>query len=257
MNHISDLGLQAEIKTRSERCDTHGDYVSRNLFRKVWSGCPGCAAEQEAVRKREEAEREAVARFYAWQRKLGQSGIPDRFQDRTLSSYVATTEGQRKALAFAKEYAEKFDEVSNTGRSAIFCGKPGTGKTHLAVGIGLSVMERNRMVLFFTVQRMVRRVKDAWRRDSEESESDVIDLLTQPDLLILDEIGVQFGTEFERNLMFDVLNERYENRRPTLLLSNLTPSEVKVFLGERVYDRLREDGGQCVPFTWDSHRGGA
>jgi DNA replication protein DnaC len=54
--------------------------------------------------------------------------------------------------------------------------------------------------------------------------------------------------------MFDILNERYEKRHPSLLLSNLTPGEVKTFLGERVYDRLREDGGQCVPFDWESYR---
>ena len=56
-------------------------------------------------------------------------------------------------------------------------------------------------------------------------------------------------------MMFDILNERYENRLPTLLLSNLTAGEVKNFLGERVFDRLREDGGECVVFDWSSHRG--
>ena len=83
----------------------------------------------------------------------------------------------------------------------------------------------------------------------------MIALLVYPDLLIIDEIGVQFGSEFEKNLIFDILNERYENRRPTLLLSNLTVPEVRAFLGERIYDRLKEDGGRCVSFDWQSHRG--
>lgn len=67
-------------------------------------------------------------------------------------------------------------------------------------------------------------------------------------------MGVQFGSDFERNTMFDVLNERYERRKPTLFLSNLTKAEVTEFLGERVMDRLREDGGQVIPFTWESYR---
>lgn len=256
MNH-ADFGFKNSIETKAETCEIHGDFVSRNLFRDVWSKCPSCAADREAVKQREAEEKAATERHRAWQKKLGDAGIPERFHSRTLVSYVATTEGQKRALAFANEYADQFAEVSKTGRSAIFCGKPGTGKTHLAVGVGLYVMACHKLVMFTTVQRMVRRVKDAWRKDSEESESNVIDLLVQPDLLILDEIGVQFGTEFEKNLMFDVLNERYEKRRPTLLLSNLTAPEVKTFLGERVYDRLREDGGQCVPFDWASHRGAA
>lgn len=252
--NLKELGVHAEIMTRQDGCDSHGEFVSRNVFRNVWSGCPHCAAEQKAIQQREEEEKAAVERFHAWQKRIGDAGIPERFYNRTLGSYVAASDGQKRALAFASEYAARFDEVSKTGRSAIFCGKPGTGKTHLAVGIGLNVMARNKLVLFTTVQRMVRRVKDAWRKEATESESDVIGLLVQPDLLILDEIGVQFGTEFEKNLMFDVLNERYEKRRPSLLLSNLTVAEVRQFLGERVYDRLREDGGVCVPFDWTSHR---
>ena len=238
-------------------CASHGDYDSRNIIGRVWSGCPQCASNEAAIRAKEEAEKEAVDRHKRWMRKLGEACIPERFQTRTLATYQAVSEGQKRALAFATAYADQFDDVSKSGRCAIFCGKPGTGKTHLAVGIALQIMLRGKLGLFTTVQRMVRNMKETFRKDSEYSERDIMGFLVEPDLLIIDEIGVQFGTEFERNFMFDILNERYEKRRPTLLLSNLTAPEVKAFLGERVYDRLREDGGQCVPFDWASHRGGA
>ena len=55
----------------------------------------------------------------------------------------------------------------------------------------------------------------------------------------------------------DVLNERYEKRKPCLLLSNLAIDDVKAYLGERIFDRLREDGGEAVAFDWASHRGKA
>lgn len=253
---MADL-LKTEKQTRQGNCEKHGDFESRNIFGGVWSRCPVCMNEDAETRKREEEERAAIEKARSWQRKLGVAGIPERFHNRTLASYNTTNAGQRSALAFAKEYAEGFEVAQKTGRSAIFCGKPGTGKTHLAVGIGLHAMTLGKLVLFTTVQRAVRRVKDSWRKDAQESETDVIDMLVEPDLLILDEIGVQFGSDFEKNLMFDILNERYEKSRPSLLLSNLTAEEVKAFLGERVYDRLREDGGKCIPFDWQSHRGKA
>lgn len=255
MNNIAEiLNLQ---ESRTECCDSHGEFISRNLFREVWSRCPQCVAEQKALELIKADEQAAFARQQTWQRKLGEAAIPERFRTRTLKNFITETHEQRSALAFAESYAEDFErDVLKTGRSAIFCGHPGTGKTHLAVGIGLHVLRLNRIVLFTTVQRAVRRVKNSWRKDSTETESDVIGLLVQPDLLIVDEIGVQFGTAFEQNLLFDILNERYENRRPTLLLTNLTTQEVKVFLGERIYDRLRDDGGVCVPFDWGSYRGG-
>lgn len=240
---------------KQEVCTKHGDYESKNIFGQVWSGCQECAAEQRIAAEHARAEMEERERQQAWIRQLGAADIPERFRTRTLTSYKATTAGQKRALMFATEYAEQFSLVCETGRSAIFCGMPGTGKTHLAIGIALHVMGLKKSAMFTTVQRMIRRAKDAWRKDSEESESDVIDMLVYPSLLIIDEIGVQFGSEFEKNFMFDLLNERYEKRRPTILLSNLTAPEIKTFLGDRIYDRLREDGGQCVSFDWASYRG--
>ena len=107
-----------------------------------------------------------------------------------------------------------------------------------------------RTVMFTTVMRAIRRVKDTWSRDSRESESEAIAALVFPDLLILDEVGVQFGSDTEKLILFDVLNERYEKRKPTLLLSNLPAEEVREYLGKRVCDRLSEDGGEVVVFDW-------
>ncbi len=245
---------QVKQEPRPGNCKTHGPFESNHVFNHIWSACPVCTADEKATRKREQEEQEIFNKMRHWKQKLGNSGIPERFHSRTLDSYIASNAGQRSALAFAKDFADGF-AGEKSGRCAIFCGKPGTGKTHLSVGIGLHAMTLNKMVLFTTVQRMVRRVKDSWKKESDESESEAIGLFVQPDLLIIDEIGVQFGSEYEKNLMFDILNERYENSMPSLLLSNLTAAEVKAFLGERVFDRLREDGGKCIPFDWQSHRG--
>ena len=249
--------LVRDSSARHETCATHGAYESHNIIGKIWSICPVCNEEIKAATERERIEAEDKERNRVWKNRLGEAGIPERFRNRTLASYVASNAGQRRALAFATEYAEQFMRVCETGRGAIFCGLPGTGKTHLAIGICLHIIGLRKTAAFTSVQRMILRVKDSWRKDSTESETDVLDMLVYPDLLVIDEIGVQFGSEFEKNFMFLLLNERYEKSRPTLLLSNLTAVEVKTFLGERIYDRLREDGGQAVSFDWKSHRGAA
>lgn len=256
MKKMADFAGGAGVATCDEVCVKHGDFISRNVFGSVWTKCPECAAEKQATDRRDAEAKAAIERQRAWERRLGEAGIPERFRDRSLVNYATKNAGQERALLFATEFAEGFEEVLKTGRGAIFCGKPGTGKTHLAVAIGLYVMACHKLVMFTTVQRMMLRLKDSFRRDSAESEKSIVDLMVQPDLLILDEIGVQFGTEFEKNALFGILNERYEKRRPTLLLSNLTVLEVKAFLGERIYDRLREDGGKAIAFDWDSYRTG-
>ena|ERR1035437_2506167 len=246
--------LEADKTVLCEK-EGHGEFTSRNVFGSIWTKCPKCNEIEKIAKQADDEAKDRAEKLRIWQNKLGEAGIPERFHDRTLENYSASNDGQRNALNFATTYAESFGSDESKGRSAIFCGKPGTGKNHLATAIGMSLMKRGKSVAFITVQRMVRRVKDSWRNDSDESESDVISMLTWPDLLILDEIGVQFGTDFEKNLLFDVLNTRYEKRKSTLLLSNLPASEVKNFLGDRVYDRLREDKGQCIPFDWQSSRG--
>jgi DNA replication protein DnaC len=252
---IADIGLHTEQKTKPAVCDTHGAYESRCFIGSIWSKCPTCGAEAEARKKAEREAKERDDRQQAWQRRIGDAGIPERFQTRSLHSFVAETGAQARALEFANGYADSFDDALASGRSALFIGKPGTGKTHLAVGIGLRIMHRDsRTVLFTTVMRAIRRVKDTWARENRETETQAIAALVFPDLLILDEVGVQFGSDTEKLILFDVLNERYEKRRPTLLLSNHPLDDVKAYLGERVFDRLREDGGEVISFTWESHR---
>ncbi len=255
---MSSIGsmLVRDREPRPAECDIHGAYESRNLFRSIWSGCPQCGAERETQEKVERERRGRTEWFAAWQGKLGSAGIPERFHDRSLDSFVADTDAKRRALDFARAYADKFDAALETGRSALFIGKPGTGKTHLAVGIGLHIMARDsRTVMFATVMRTIRSVKDTWNKEAEKTETEAIATLTASDLLILDEVGVQFGSETEKLILFDVLNERYEKRLPTLLLSNFDLAGVRAYLGERIFDRLREDGGEVVPFDWESHRG--
>jgi len=240
---------------RQNSCIAHGIFTSHNLFANVWSKCPVCSSEQKKADIAAQLRQEVIKRGAEWRRKLCMAAIPERFAGRTLDTYRADNDGQKRALSFCRTYVAQFDEVLKTGRSAIFCGKPGTGKTHMANGIAIEIMKTGKLALFITAQRAIRRIKDSWAKDSVESESDVIRLLVSPDLLILDEIGVQFGTEFERNLLFDVLNERYEKRLPCLLLSNFSADEIRPILGDRIFDRLREDGGKCIVFDWESGRG--
>lgn len=240
----------------TRECPKHGPYEALEIRPNVWTRCSGCAVAEDAELEQAERERETRERNERWQRQLAGAQIPERFSGATLDAYRADGPGQEKALKFAREYAEQFASAMQTGRSAMFCGRPGTGKTHLAIGIALHLMREGRTCLFTTVQRFVRRVKATWVKGAPETETQALKAATSPDLLILDEVGVQFGTDFEAHLLFDVLNERYEARRATILCSNLPHAQIQEVLGDRIVDRLREDGGRILVFDWASHRKG-
>lgn len=250
---LSSLGLHNPPLQRETVCKLHGKFSSMCYIGTAWTNCPTCTENEEAERKAREELIARDARLREWQRKVGQSGIPERFADRTLETYQAANEGQQHALMRASSFAQNIVQIPRFGGSLLMSGKPGTGKTHLACGIGLEVMQHGKSVLFTTVMRAFRRVRDSWDKKGE-TESAAIDALVFPDLLILDEVGVQAGSEWEKALMFDVLNERYEKSKPTIFLSNLPKAEIMAYLGERIFDRLREDGSEFVVFGWESYR---
>jgi DNA replication protein DnaC len=240
---------------RPGHCQTHGDFESRNYCNSIWTGCPTCGEErrtrEEQLKAAERAEQEALR----WSRLLGDSCIPPRFYDRTFEGYTATNAGQQRAVEFARQLADDIAAGTAAGRCAVFVGRPGTGKSHLAAAVATHAMRSGRSAIFTTVTRLIRRIRGTYNRGSAETESQAVEVFTSPDLLILDEIGVQRGTDDEKMLLFDVLNDRYENRCSTVLLSNLPTKELRRYLGDRVFDRLKEDGGQVVVFDWESMRG--
>lgn len=248
--------------TRIDNCLEHGSYESTFIELKgivfgspMWSGCPKCVEIEAWRMEAEKATRIAQQREQWRMVSLQESGVQPRFYGAEIGTFKADSPGQRAALEFARGYIRDVDQVVKTGRGAMFVGRLGTGKTHLACAIVLAFLDAGKTAFYVRVQDAVRRVKASWGRDAECTEREVMGRMTDPDLLVIDEIGVQFGTDFERNLIFDIIDTRYGNRKPTILLSNLTTKETTAFVGERVIDRMTEDGGMVIPFDWESHRG--
>lgn len=250
----------SEIATQAKAavCEKHGEYESIGtempiLRRVFWSGCPACATEHDEAEKKRRTAEEEDYRQRRMEQRLSTSGIPMRFRDRTFENYVADTDDKRHALQIASDFAANFGGHLQTGTTVVFSGKPGTGKSHLAIAAAMVVMSSG-TALYLNALDLVRMVRDTWRRDSEMTETAVLQELSTVSLLVIDEIGVQYGTEGEQVILFDVLNRRYRDLMPTILLTNLGAKGMKEFLGERSFDRLRE-GGIWVAFDWESHRG--
>lgn len=255
-SRTTEPGLQrmavSDMAHVTETCTTHGEYRAAVVMGRA-APCPECMREKIAA-DTEEAVRVLSAEQLrqAAQHLLKRAAIPPRFADRRLDTFIVQSEGQGKALGVAQRYANEFDKAS--GQSLIFCGGVGAGKTHLAVGIAHELIERQCLCIFTSVIGAIRSVKETYSRNSDATEREALDALIKPDLLILDEVGVQFGSDAEKLILFEIINGRYENMKSTIVISNLAMDKLSEYLGERVVDRLREGGGKMVVFDWPSYR---
>lgn len=230
-------------------CPEHGEFADtadggiRAVVR-----CPQCEAEERAEREREHrGQRVAQLTRIA--------GIPPRYRLRTFDQYRIESAGQRQALSVVRGYARTFPERLEEGRNLVLTGSVGTGKTHLSVALLRWVIEQEALLCrYATAQAVSLRVRATYDKGAEETYQRVIADYVSPELLVLDEVGVQGRTDHERRIFYDVLNGRYEQMRPTVLVTNLAPAGLTDFLGERVMDRLQEGGCDLVRFDWQSYR---
>jgi DNA replication protein DnaC len=237
----------SSLVTETRECPTHGAYLAM-VLRSGWTGCPNCTPNllREEVAKQEQAAAEAAL--------LRRAGVPPRFANRRLATFQAVNDGAGRALAVAEAYAGDFRTARATGRSLILSGDVGTGKTHLALGIAHQVMAIGYTARYTVFQDAVLAVKETYRKESTATEAKVIETFVSPDLLVLDEVGVQRGSETEKIILFSIVNGRYNEMKPTIVISNLALEPLKEFLTDRVMDRLREGGGRAVAFDWESFR---
>lgn len=247
----SHISRAIERATRDASCPEHGAYLSTNLIARVWSRCPECERERVEKVRAEEAEYARRAAEERHQRNLAAVRIPERFSRCTFDNFIADTDGKRHALTVMRDYAERFDEHLKTGASLVLSGKPGTGKSHLAGAVLHQLCDRD--VRYITCMDMIRAVRDTWRKDSERSETQLLEYLESLDLLAIDELGMQYGTDGEQTIIFDVLDRRYREMHPVILITNQDRAGLTQFVGERVFDRLRETA-RWVAFDWESYR---
>ncbi|WP_242209156.1 MULTISPECIES: ATP-binding protein [unclassified Pseudomonas] len=238
-------------------CADHGQFPQtiNMIFGKVFkTGCPECMR----IAKKEEAERAKIQERCELQLKLGAALIPKRFATKTLKGYVAESKEQKEALRVCRKYVDKFPEISETGRCLLMLGKPGTGKTHLGAAIANELMRKTAATAAYrTLGSILHEIRATYRQGSERAEGQIIAALVSPSLLVLDEIGVSKETpsDFELTTLFAIINGRYEQMRPTVIISNLDGKALPSAMGERCVDRLREGGVIVLPFDWESQRG--
>lgn len=180
--------------------------------------------------------------------------IGARYRGMTFDDFQAVSPAAEKVGTICRRYAETFKDRLKDCDNILMLGNPGTGKNMLAACICSHVATQGHSAVHTTAMKLIRKIKESWGRGAEIKEQEAINQFSRPDLLVIDEVGVQYGSETEKILLFEVINERYEAMRPTVVISNLGVNDVEQFLGPRIMDRFHEGKSSVLEFSWESYR---
>ena len=146
------------------------------------------------------------------------------------------------------EIIGKINQVYEDGLSYLFIGERGTGKTLGAFYIGLAAILLGRSVFYRTAKEL---------RDSILKNGTDGDTAKNTGLLILDEVGKTMGgknSEWELTEIISILDYRYRNLKPTILITNLSPEKLPGYIGEDIIDRMNSPEWERVIFTGETRR---
>ena len=135
---------------------------------------------------------------------------------------------------FCVSYAEDF---LVPGDSIFMTGGTGLGKTHLSLSVAKKVIEKNYSVVYGSVPDLLRKIENAHFNKTED-DAEVMNTLKECDLLLLDDLGAEFESQFYVSCLYELINTRLNYGRPTIVNTNLTGTELKKRYSDRIVSRL-------------------
>ena len=142
----------------------------------------------------------------------------------------------RKRFRLAYQVAQEFAAAPEGW--LVLNGVSGCGKTHLAAAIANRRLEAGASALFIVVPDLLDHLRATFGPEREIAYDDLFDQVREAPLLILDDLGTQSNTPWAQEKLFQLINHRYNDRRPMVITTNV-PLE---HFDERLRMRLTDPG---------------
>lgn len=204
---------------------------------KIGCKCPDKALANEIEQDVERLKKQRYFRYFD-QNSL----MNDDIKDSTFENYEPSTRLQEDVKEFCILYANKFNlHAKQRPKNLLLHGDTGIGKTHLAIAILKVVMKKEYSGLFISLPLLLTVIKNTYSK-FDESGLTVIDIFKKMkdiDLLVIDDMGAEAGSNHDIQKIFELLDSRLG--KPTIFTTNLNYNEFSEVFGKRNTSRILKD----------------
>lgn len=159
------------------------------------------------------------------------------YPDKQIDDGVNARLHMEKIFNFCKQYALNF---SKTSENLFMQGATGLGKTHLSLAIANAVINDGHNVIYTSTPNIISKLeKEHFNRSFEEDETE--NHLIECELLILDDLGTEFQTNFSNATIYNIINSRIMYQKPTIISTNLSVKEIQASYSKRLVSRIMGD----------------
>lgn len=241
-----------EVKSTEADCPVHGRFETYQSEMGIGE-CPKCAKERiEEERRTAQNERRRLIIEAKIRETFKRSSVPPIFKGISFDDYKPTCPEAEEVIKTLKQYVQAHERVIKGGKSILLHGNSGSGKTMMGVATLNEYMNRGYTALYMKSPAVVNWGKRAWVKNPEESQDQMIEKLLQPDIMLIDDIPKGAISERERQILWDVIDGRVSNLKPTITTSLFTKESLKEKVHEEVARRVVFRGAE-LHFSWPAY----
>jgi len=151
-----------------------------------------------------------------------QARIPTHYKNCSLDNFQPINSSIAKAQKTASSFVQKYPILK---AGLMFMGPCGVGKTHLAVAIiQRLILEKEVACIFYDFRDLIEEIKKTYGKTTSSTAAEVLSPVLKCDVLVLDELGALKMTDWVKDMLMYVVNQRYNENRLTVFTTNYLDS---------------------------------
>ncbi|MCL2397964.1 MAG: ATP-binding protein [Defluviitaleaceae bacterium] len=148
---------------------------------------------------------------------------------------ISPRDNMQRVWAASLKFVENFDK---NFENLLFYGHTGLGKTFLSNCIAKELLDSGKTVLYTTAAQLFKLVEEHRFNRAAAENPGYLGIVATVDLLIIDDLGTEFGTIVTTSELFNFINSRLLGRKSTIISTNLTPGELEEHYDDRITSRI-------------------